>query len=74
MNDYLRSEAELQAPIQDRLIDQLTIMHGCIQLVLLRYPTDVFLSECLGRVLHALDQLTEIALHEVTNIPASNEA
>jgi hypothetical protein len=59
MNEQLDSEQDL--PIQDQMIDQLTIIRGCVQLVLLRYPGDLFLSESLGRVMSATERLTELA-------------
>ena len=59
MNEQLESEQDL--PIQDQMIDQLTIIRGCVQLVLLRYPGDLFLRESLGRVMSATERLTELA-------------
>jgi len=68
MKDTLvRPEEYLQLAVKDRLIDQIPIIHGCIQLVLLRYPGDAFLNECMGGVLRALDRLTDLVFEEEEN-------
>ena len=67
MKDTLRPEADLQVAAKDRIIDQIPIIHGCIQLVLLRYPGDAFLNECMGGVLQALDRLTDLVFKEEEN-------
>jgi hypothetical protein len=59
MNEQLDPEPRL--PIQDQMIDQLSIIRGCVQLVLLRYPGDLFLRETLDKVMSATERLTELA-------------
>ena len=70
MKDNLKLEADLQLAINDKMIDQIPIIHGCIQLVLLRYPGDAFLNECMGGVLDALDRLTDLVFQEERNTQA----
>ena len=67
MNDQLNSDPDLDLPTQDQMIDQLTIIRGCVQLVLLRYPGDLFLRETLGKVMSATERLTELARKQETN-------
>jgi len=67
MKDTLRPEADLQVATRDRIVDQIPIIHGCIQLVLLRYPGDTFLNECMGGVLQALDRLADLVFEEEEN-------
>jgi hypothetical protein len=64
MRDNLSPEAHLQMVAKDRIVDQIPIIHGCIQLVLLRYPGDSFLNECMGGVLQALDRLADLVFEE----------
>jgi len=67
MKHSIMPEADLQLAVKEEIIDQIPIIHGCIQLVLLRYPGDAFLNECMGGVLHALDRLTDLVFQEKGN-------
>ena len=62
-----QSDPELDLPTQDQMIDQLTIIRGCVQLVLLRYPGDLFLRETLGKVMSATERLTDLARNQRTD-------
>jgi hypothetical protein len=67
MNDQLNSDPDVDLPTQDQMIDQLSIIRGCVQLVLLRYPGDLFLRETLGKVMSATERLTELARKQETD-------
>ena len=58
------TDGDLDLSIRDQMIDQLTIIRGCVQLVLLRYPGDIFLREALSKVMNAADRMTELARKE----------
>jgi len=57
-------DTDLQMALKGQMIDQLPIIRGGIQLVLLRYPGDTFLNECMSRVLFELDRLTAFVFQE----------
>ena len=67
MKDNLRLAADLQVAAKDKIVDQIPIIHGFIELVLLRYPGDAFLNECMGGLLQALDRLTDLVFQEAGN-------
>ena len=64
MSDPLNPDTNLS--LQDQMIDQLTIIRGCVQLVLLRYPGDPFLRETLGKVTSATELLLELSRKQET--------
>ena len=62
MNNTLKLEGSLSPEITDRIIDQISIINGYVQIVLLRYSGDSFLTECLTKISNSADVLTEHVL------------
>ena len=62
MNNTLKLEGSLSPEITDRIIDQISIINGYVQIVLLRYSGDAFLTECLTKISNSADLLTEHVL------------
>jgi hypothetical protein len=58
-------EASLRPEITDKIIDQISIINGYIEIVLLKYPGDTFLNECLSEISNSADKVTEQLLLDV---------
>lgn len=58
MNYPLEPGQNGRLDIENQIIDQLTIIRGCVQLAMRRYPEDLFLNETLDRAIIAADQMT----------------
>jgi ribosomal protein RSM22 (predicted rRNA methylase) len=71
MNENLKLEASLRPEITGKIIDQISIINGYIQIVLLRYPGDTFLNECLSEISNSADKVTEQVLLDVGYGPAT---
>ena len=72
INDPSSDELNRRLALESQMIDQLTFILGCVQLVLLRYPRDFFLKGHLERVLSAADRLTELVRQETWHTPTSD--
>jgi len=62
MNENVKLKPGVHPEIKDEMIDQISIINGYIRIVLLRYPGDKFLTECLSKILVSADLLTEQVL------------
>jgi hypothetical protein len=69
MNDPLEPGQDGRLDIENQIIDQLTIIRGCVELVLRRYPEDLFLKENLEGVISAVDQMTLLVQQDAGKTP-----
>lgn len=72
-SEPLRPDFDHELALEHAMIDQITVIRGHTQLLLFKYPEDIYLTENLNKVLFASSHLTELVRQLAAQKQSSEE-